>query len=129
MGRRRNKQQKKIRTGIADYCKFMKELENKASPDCLVSIESVVDVLDFGKELLLLQDTWINDLTTNLSKSERKYNAVKEMVDFCAEKNSGLRHRITRLEKLVADLKAKAHACDKGDCRVEEETEADVDVC
>ena len=127
MGRRRNKQQKKIRTGIADYCKYLKELENRASPDCLITIGSVADVIDLGKELLLLQDTWINDLSTNLSKSERKYNAIKEMVDSCAEKNSGLRHRITRLEKLVADLKAKAHACDKGDCR--EAIEDDVDAC
>lgn len=47
----------------------------------------------------------VKDLTIALSKQTRKNNALIEAIGFMANKNSGLRHKITSLRSYIAKLK------------------------
>lgn len=57
------------------------------------------------KAMLIRQNDEIHDLKTALSKSDRKCNALNDMIQCVAEKNGGLKHRIKRLQSLISQTK------------------------
>lgn len=71
----------------------------------LVLTEEMENQLRAIKSMLIRQNDEIHDLKTALSKSDRKCNALNEMIQCVAEKNGGLKHRIKRLQSLISQTK------------------------
>ena len=71
----------------------------------LVLTEEMENQLRVIKGMLIRQNDEIHDLKTALSKSDRKCNALNEMIQCVAEKNGGLKHRIKRLQSLISQTK------------------------
>lgn len=63
------------------------------------------NLLKVIKCMLIRQNDEIHDLKTALSKSDRKCNALNDMIQCVAEKNGGLRHRISRLQSMIGKMK------------------------
>jgi septal ring factor EnvC (AmiA/AmiB activator) len=60
------------------------------------------------REECVSMDDEAHDLRTALSKSDRKCNALADAIHHMAEKNGGLRHRISNLQSIIAKLKQPA---------------------
>lgn len=96
-----HKKQKTRSPAFIDIMRILTDLDKNIATMDPETISATIAVL--REEFVYLADE-VHDLKTALSKSDRKCNALSDAIQHMAEKNGGLRHRISNLQSLIGKL-------------------------